>query len=143
FSEDYHTALWAYEPPQDLVDRYTRSHPMLWQRLDASLIERLTMAADDSGCLWVRDLKTYLPEMLTTLRSLPLAVVNPDINAHTLMQDVEGELWVTYWGRWTLEPLGSGWPLDPKKLATLPQELQRASRRRSALQSVDARAVAL
>lgn len=143
YSEHYLAALWAFEPSEDLADRYVRSHPMLWQRLDASLIERLTMAAGDDGWPLVRSLEERLPTMLATLQSLPLVVVNPDINANTLMQDSGGALLLTYWGRWTLEPLGSDWPLGPKSLANLPDALQRAAVERPALQSVGAQAVTL
>ncbi len=142
-TEQFLSALWAYEPPQDLAARYARSHPMLWQRLDSALIKRLTMAAGEEDGLLVRKLEDHLPRMLTAVQELPLIVVNPDINANTLMQDAEGELWVNYWARWTLEPIGSDWPLGQKSLANLPQGLQRASVRRPALQSVDVQAVTL
>ena len=142
-TENYLKELLAFEPPEDLAARYSRSHPMLWQRLDKSLIERLTMAADEDARPMVRNLEEYLPNMLASLRGLPLVLVNPDINANTLMQDSEGKLWVTYWGRWTLEPLGSGWPLGKASLEILPEELQKLSERRPVLQSVDAQAVIL
>ena len=139
----YLAALCAFEPPQDLAARYARSHPMLWQRLDTSLIERLAMAAGPDGEALVRNFEERLPSMLTALQGLPLVVVNPDINANTLMQDAAGELRVTYWGRWTLEPLGSGWALSEKSLENLPKALQEASEQRPALQTVDVQAVAL
>lgn len=137
------TALMAFEPPEDLAARYARSHPMLWQRLDTFLIERLTMLAGDDNWSQVRNLEEHLPSMLASIQGLPLVVVNPDISGNTLMQGPEGKLWITHWARWTLEPLGSGWPLDKESLTSLPRELQRASERRPALQSVDAQAVKL
>ena len=139
----YLTALWAFKPPEDLADRYARSHPMLWQRLDAAMIERLYMAAGKDDKPMVQELEERLPAMLATLKSLPLAVVNPGINANTLLQNPDGELWVTYWGSWRLEPIGIGWPLDKKSLASLTQSLQQAAEQRPELQSVDAQAVVL
>ncbi|BFM20124.1 hypothetical protein [Gilvimarinus japonicus] len=139
----YLTALWEYTPPEDLAARYARSHPMLWQRLDASVIERLYMAADNDDRPLVRELEERLPTMLATLKTLPLVVVNPSITVNTLLQNAEGELRVTYWGNWRLEPLGIGWPLGKKSLADLPRGLQRAGEQRPELKSVDAQAVVL
>ena len=101
------------------------------------------MAADERTRALVHNLEEQLPSMLETLQRLPLVVVNPEVNANTLMQDAQGELWVTSWGRWTLEPLGSRWPLSPKSLEKLPEALQQASDQRPALQSVSARDVTL
>lgn len=45
------------------------------------------------------------------LGCLPLRVHNPDVVAGRVYKAAEGYK-VTYWGRWTLEPVGSGWPLE-------------------------------
>lgn len=137
------SSLWAFEPPADLAERYTRSHPMLWQRLDTSLIERLYMVAGEDNATIVRSLEEQLPDILFIIRSLPLTVVNPDININTLIQDDSGNLNVTYWGRWTLEPVGSDWPVGQRSLQELSELLQQASEIRPALREVDPQAVAL
>lgn len=139
----YLTMLMAFEPPEDLAARYARSHPLLWQRLDTTVIERLKMAADDDTRPLVRSLEQQLPTMLETVRNLPLMMVNPSINPNTLLQDAKEQLWVTEWGRWTLEPLGSDWPAAPKSLDSLPEALQAASDQRPALQLVKAQDVTL
>jgi hypothetical protein len=141
--EHYVTALWAYAPPEDLAARYARSHPMLWQRLDATTIERLYMAASDNDKALVHNLEEHLPAVLATVKNLPLVVVNPTVNANTLLQDANDKLQVTYWGNWRLEPLGVGWPSSPKSLANLPQGLQKAAEQRPELQAVDIHAVVL
>ncbi|MDO6746301.1 hypothetical protein [Gilvimarinus sp. 1_MG-2023] len=142
-TESYLTTLWAFEPPEDLAARYARSHPMLWQRLDKTVIERLYIAANEESRPLVSSLEEQLPDMLETVRNLPLVVVNPTINANTLMQDGEGELQVTFWGRWTLEPLGSGWPISRKSIEFLPNALLQAANQRPALQSIEVQSVAL
>ncbi|MDO3387354.1 hypothetical protein QWI17_16050 [Gilvimarinus sp. SDUM040013] len=142
-TQNYLTALFAFEPPNDLAERYARSHPMLWQRLDSTVLERLNMAADESTLPIVQSLEQQLPSMLETVRNLPLIIVNSTINSNTLLVDAEEQLWITDWGRWTLEPLGSNWPLTLKSLQDLPHALQQASLRRSALQSVKAKDVTL
>ncbi|UTF59551.1 hypothetical protein [Gilvimarinus sp. DA14] len=142
-SEAYLAALWSFDPPEDLTDRYARSHPILWQRLDADVFERLYMAASDQQRPLVHQLEELLPDMLARLRNLPLAMVNPEVNANTLLQDGEGKLWISAWGRWALEPLGSSWPIAPKSLQNISHALQQASKQRPALKSVDVQAVIL
>lgn len=139
----YLTTLMAYEPPEDLAARYSHSHPLLWQRLDATTIERLYMAADDNTRPQVNSLEEQLPNILETVRKLPLMIMNPTVNPNTLLIDAENRLWITDWSRWALEPLGSGWPIAPQSLNTLPEALRNASEQRPALQPVKAQDVAL
>ncbi len=142
-AQSYLTTLMAFEPPEDLAERYIRSHPMLWQRLDATVIERLNMAADENTAPLVQSLEQQLPSMLEAVRNLPLMLVNPSINSNTLLVDAEEQLWITDWGRWSLEPLGSGWPTTPESVDNLPETLLAASHQRPALQSVKASDVTL
>lgn len=143
YANHYLSSLMAFEPPEDLAARYVRSHPLLWQRLDATGIERLNMAADEETRPLVRGLEQQLPNMLETVRNLPLMLVNPSINSNTLLVDAEEQLWITDWGRWSLEPLGSGWPTTPESVDNLPETLLAASHQRPALQSVKASDVTL
>lgn len=141
--QNYLAALWAFEPPEDLTARYARSHPMLWQRLDESVVERLYIVANPEQQLLVKALEEQLPHMLKTLKNLPLALVNPDINANTLLQNASGELLVSDWARWALEPIGVNWPLSKKGVANLPEALQGAAEQRECLQLVNTHHVIL
>lgn len=52
------------------------------------------------------------PDRLSrVLERLPLVVYNPDVTIGRVFK-VKDSYKVTSWGRWTLEPLGSGWPLS-------------------------------
>ncbi len=139
----YLTSLMGYEPPEDLAARYARSHPMLWQRLNTTVVERLNIACNDVARPLIREFEEQLPSMLKVLLSLPLVLVNPAINNNTLLQDAEDQLWITDWGRWALEPLGSGWPTSPENIAQISEALQLAANQRSTLQGLDSQAVAL
>jgi hypothetical protein len=52
------------------------------------------------------------PQRLSkALSRLPLRLYNPDILAGRVYHTTEGYK-VTWWGRWAVEPIGSGWPLE-------------------------------
>jgi hypothetical protein len=52
-----------------------------------------------------------LPDIEAILRGLPLVIVNPDISGQTISVNEKSEPELLHWGRWTLEPIGSGWDL--------------------------------
>lgn len=105
------TQLLAVEPPNGLIQLFQRSKPMLWQRLDGAVLERLRSAADtpqqrDNVELFLGQLQTLGRE----LRALPLSVVAPDIESYDalwLREDAPPVL--TNWHSWSLEPVGAGW----------------------------------
>lgn len=129
------TALMGVEPPAELVARYECSRPLLWQRLDDKLIDRLRLAVDSLEDLQlVERLSSCLAELRLRLRGLPLVIVNPDLLADSLQVTEEGRVLALYWGRWSLEPLGADWPETGEGLEAA---LELASRQRSELSEVN------
>lgn len=106
-------ALLAVEPSSDLVDKYSRSKPMLWQRLNSSMLERLYVAAESPHDKRNMDmLMNRLPEIKGTLRSLPLSLIVNGINhCQIWVPENEDKPILLHWGRWDLAPLGAGWPV--------------------------------
>src|SRR5690606_39889928 len=48
-----------------------------------------------------------------------LGYVNPDIRRGPLFRDGYGQASVGHWARWSLEPVGCGWPIDKRGLNSL------------------------
>lgn len=129
------------EPPPDLAARYERSHPYLWQRIDRRTFARLLLPAErPEQREAVMALDSAWDEICAVLRGLPLVFLNPELNGETLRYDAQGMPVAVYWGRWSLDPLGSAWPVHDKGLAELGASLEAAIERghRSALRNVSA-----
>jgi hypothetical protein len=99
--------------------------------------DRLRSAADSpEQNSQVETLVNRLPTLRQRLRSLPLSIVNPEIRPDMLWFCEDGQMLLTHWGEWSLDPVGSGW-LDG--LETLPQiapALKEAALRRPNLSNV-------
>lgn len=124
---------------QDIICRFERSKPMLWQRLDSQLCRQLySAAASDNEYERVAIFEGYLGILQRILRSLPLALVVPDIKEDQLwlLFDGSGPL-VTHLGSWSVEPLGAGWPVKPCALSKLEIFLKEKSSTVGAFSEVD------
>lgn len=128
------SALFGLRPPSSLVALFSRSRPMLWQRLDDHLLLRLEFYASASGDRIVERWAEVLDEVKARLESMPLAVVTSDLSVDAMEIDQRSDLWASQWGRWTLEPLGAGWPINERSLPLLDAALIQAQRERPDLQ---------
>jgi len=129
--------LWSIEPPGDIINRFRRSRPLLAQRLKEEMGERLLMVADNPGA--VADVKRFahgLDAIREVLSVLPLSIYNPDLGADTLFRLENNEFVATHWGRWSLEPVGAGWPLREQDWDILPEYFTSAVEKRPALAGV-------
>ncbi|WP_417530287.1 hypothetical protein [Marinobacter lipolyticus] len=127
--------LWA-EPAASLVLQYTRSKPMLWQRLDEQIVERLGVcASSDQERLLAKRLSSQLYALQEHLRQLPLVLINPDINVSSIYL-TDSDTLLLNWGRWAIDPVGSGWRDGEKPIAQLSDYLNKAAEHRPSLKSV-------
>lgn len=112
-SLDLLARLLAVEPPSELVCRYGRSRPFLWQRLEANLVfSHLRLAAQDDDSLHVIErFEQSFEEALDILRALPLQLLNSETGGDALFRTSDGAVLACHWGRWSLDPVGSGWPI--------------------------------
>lgn len=136
--------LLSIEPPANLVQRYQRSHPMLWQRLDTITLKRLYMCAnkEEQRCL-VNEFFAVLPELRAVLKSLPLTIFNPDIKPVNIwLSESSFDSILLNWSRWGLDPLGTKWPIgagfsvSKDQLEMLADGLKQALKARPSLESV-------
>lgn len=136
--------LMAVEPPSQLCHRYQRSRPMLWQRLNAELIERLRIAVTSEA---QRSMLDSLAEDMTRLgamlQALPLVFHQPDLTQDAIWVAEEGAPLALNWGQWSLEPIGAGWPEGEAGLSQLESSIEKASEIRPALYRVPINAVEL
>ncbi|MFO7908026.1 MAG: hypothetical protein R6U98_35620 [Pirellulaceae bacterium] len=129
--------LIAVEPPAALVQRYQRSKPMIWQRLDAPTLSRLHVAAntpEEYG--QVQAFFAQRPALKQELRTMPLVIINPDVSTDSLWLLDSGEPVIKNWWGWSLEPVGSGWPEQAQHLERLGAALQEATKTRASLASI-------
>jgi hypothetical protein len=126
--------LIAFEPEKHIVAQYIRSRPMLAQRLSKTMLDRLRLVAGNSQSQeQVEVLKRNFGNLQARLDALPVQIVNPDMNSDTLLITEDEELIMTHWGRWSIEPIGAGWPVQEKELAMLDETLISARKHRPAL----------
>jgi hypothetical protein len=136
--------LMAIEPPASLVDRYERSRSMLWERLNEAMLDRLSIAVNDETDKMVLDaFSRVMPELREALRQVPLQVRNAGQTADTLSLADGGLVVTASWVRWTLDPIGCGWPVESESLVGLGLAVSRAADARPILADKDTRSFEL
>lgn len=104
-------SLMHAQPSEALIKRYKRSRPFLWQRLRAPLLLRLEVAIVDAEQQQLDRLLAVLPQLIGVLQRLPLWIFTPDTGFPNIYQCEESGPMLLNWGRWSMEPLGAGWPV--------------------------------
>ncbi|WP_019591832.1 phosphotransferase [Thioalkalivibrio sp. ALE20] len=118
--EEIRLTLLQVALPQPLLTRYQRSRPMLWQRLNDSILERLRIAANDSQSLnALGQLRARLQDWRDQLAALPLAITTRDVRPGNIVMTEAGVPTLLHWGSWAMEPAGAGWPTKPQHLQAL------------------------
>lgn len=141
-TQELRRELLTAQPHTGTIKRYVRSKPLLWQRLEHGMIERLRVAADTpEQQREVAMLLEYLPMLHQQLKVLPLTLHNPEIKQDAIwVLPEEGDQCPTpislNWGRWSLEPIGSGWPENEKQLVELGDALRTAATKRPELADI-------
>ncbi|SHM82078.1 hypothetical protein SAMN05660971_03953 [Halomonas cupida] len=138
--------LMTVEPSIELVSRFSRSKPPLWQRVDGKMVERLRMVAELTGgevSVNVKELHCQYGLIVSKLKALPVSVFNPDVTKGTVIEDDDGGIKMLHWGRWSLEPIGAGWPVATNQLELLGEALSEAKKVRTSMTNVCLKDVAL
>ncbi|WP_082119076.1 phosphotransferase [Thioalkalivibrio versutus] len=118
--EEIRQTLLQVPLPQSLLTRYQRSRPMLWQRLNDSMVERLRIAASDPNALdALGQLRDQLQDWREQLAALPPAITTRDVRPGNIVMTEAGAPTLLHWGNWAIEPAGAGWPTKPEQLPTL------------------------
>jgi hypothetical protein len=113
--------LMCTSPGVDLFKLFSRSHPLIWERLSVQSLHSFSVASNMT--CYASSLKAFLDDranILGLIKGIPLQVANFDIGKDHLLENSSGEIIVSHWGLWSLEPVGAGWPTSPKELERLP-----------------------
>jgi len=138
-TRDVMVQTWGAEPPPALVNTFCRSRPLLLDRLEKQVDERLHLAvntAEQAEAL--ARFKSLYPDMRARVGKLPLFFFNPDVRIDSLNVN-DGEPVVTHWGGWSLEPVGAGWSTSPAEMALLEAHVADAVQRFERLADIDQR----
>ncbi|MGM3216165.1 hypothetical protein ACSQ5K_12820 [Pseudomonas sp. PhalM4] len=129
------TGLMATMPHRSLVDKYNRSKPMLWQRIDMETATRLELFSCHHKDL-IKQWKDSWPELRERLKALPLTLMIPDVSPDAMGYDDSGRIMGCQWGRWSLEPVGAGWPVSEKMFGLLESAITDACTKRHDLHNI-------
>jgi hypothetical protein len=134
---DFRASLSECMPSEGLAAAYIRTRPLVWQRLDDSMVLRVQYLLDAKvdGAL-VERLIDALPVIEKELKALPLALSLPDIRPGMLWKGPDGRYLLSHWSRWDLEPLGSRWPYADDREQHLEDQLGRVQVKRPDCKSV-------
>jgi len=115
-------------PSTQFLQQYKRSKVVLWQRIDSSMFNYLSMVANcDQAGIVERAIKC-LPEIILRIKSLPLVVSIPPegFNRGLLFTCASGEIHCASWENWAFEPIGYGWKTDKRSFSILKAALNQA-----------------
>lgn len=119
-SEVARSSLLACTPDKELTARFRRSKPCLAQRMERDVLRRMRCLLESPAHLEALGLfEEEFDSIQQLIGGLPMVYVNPDIRRGLVMSDDSGRVLVCHWSRWSLEPIGSGWPIDERAIALL------------------------
>lgn len=97
---------WSYQADDKLLDRLSRSAPMIHERLDAEKVQLLAIASNvDMNEL--NEFEQLLPALIRHIDELPLFIWNRNISPANIRQ-ADGKLNLLHWQNVVAEPLGMG-----------------------------------
>lgn len=124
------------EPGSNIISRYRRSKEPLWCRINIDMLERLRLVSrlvDGGYDELIDEFLQKRDTFVDVLQKLPLTFVNPDIKKELLLLDNNDALVSLHWARWSLEPIGAGWPLSKNEVKNLKKALDIAKQKRPSI----------
>lgn len=106
---------WAYEPDESLLDRLSRSAPMVHERLDADKVSLLAIA-DDIDTEALSEFEQRLPELVQHIDKLPLFIWNRNISPANIRK-TDDKINLLHWQNVVAEPIGMG--ASPAEIAKM------------------------
>lgn len=106
-TQSFHAILAGISVPDDVSGSYLLSHPLLWQRLDLQLLDALRTVITAEQEILLDTLCDKLAFICRQLKRLPLSLMTPSANYHTLLLTESQSPIVWSWGQWRLDLYGS------------------------------------
>ncbi|PHS74792.1 MAG: hypothetical protein COB19_05830 [Porticoccus sp.] len=120
--------------PSDALGRqYSRSKQTLAERFGTAQLKYLKLVSSQTEQLCIAQFIDEFGELSTILKSLPLWFISSQSNQILAIRSHESLPMVVHWGKWELEPIGAGWPVNGDKLELIKNSIKKASRYRSKL----------
>jgi hypothetical protein len=135
--------LMAYAPPEELIERYSNSHPYLWQRLNENVIYRLRNVASSQQMGSLSRFENNYKAIASVLRELPVQIFVPKIPCDSLVIATNNEPKLISWGEWVIDTIGIGWPTESQNDELLSQTWEEIRPSRSDLINVSEKSVRL
>ncbi len=134
-------SLLSIEPPTALVERFSRSHLFLEQRLTREALGKIFFVTTQEQNNNLSLLSEQLPKLKEILTLLPRQIISFDTTPDTLALSDEGAICVTHWAGWKMEPIGASWPIGERP--RLNKAFQQAKAKRISLHTIPYNAVLL
>lgn len=129
--------LFMYEPPKKIVDQYIRSKPLLWHRINEEMVNRLhSVTSNPKQLHQLNVFKQKIQYICSRLQNLPIQLLNQDMQIDMLKFNEYGDVNLIHWGRWSIEPVGAGWPTSEYELNNLDEALKQAKKKRKEMLTV-------
>lgn len=126
--------LISIPPSEKLVLKFSRSHLYLEQRLHRVFFDQLKIIASPQQTHIIDKLISKYNSIIELLSSLPRQIICPDINLETLLISENGDIRVSHWANWKMEPVGSNWPITHR--AELANAIIEAKKTRADLEGI-------
>lgn len=121
----FRCALSSVTVPDEFLDRYHRSHPGPWIRLESALLDRLEIVAStDAQRSSLANLRAALPRIQSFLKSMPSSIVNIETTRQNVLEGEAGQPLSIHWGRWSIEPIGANWLMTELTSEQMPELLE-------------------
>lgn len=129
--------LMTSQPSKHLVQKFSRSRPFIWDRLSEAVLDQFGTALQSTIHVEIYErFCNHKNAILSKLKELPLQISNVEIGKDHLFKSADQKFLISYWGHWSLEPIGAGWPASSKELAKIPDILELLKSKRHDLHDV-------
>lgn len=116
--------LLGVEPSPELEAMHLQTHTPIWHRLSNAFFSKLCEAPTHPN-----DKQPEIPEreilsIQTLLHDTPKTIIIPGLTENTIAKDSAGNLACLHWGKWAIEPAGSGFPFIDESNNDLPATIE-------------------
>lgn len=114
------------EPPKELLERYSRSHPYLHSRLSKGMFDKLYLTAQEGEIGMIKDFEKKFDDIIQKIKAVPLQIINPIITKFSLVK-FEDKFALLHWGGWKIDSLGTDFPIAIKTIDILKENFEIAN----------------
>ncbi|MEA2019527.1 MAG: hypothetical protein U9N59_13895 [Campylobacterota bacterium] len=121
---------------KDLTDRYSRSHPYLYERLRNQTFSKYYLVYNIEEMELIKKFESNFNHVIKKLEKLPLQVINPAISRYSLIA-MNTDLLLLHWGGWKIDSLGVGYPIGIAPIDILKKDFKILQGKRKELENVN------